>query len=653
MYFLGFFDNIKDGLFHAVIFIFRYLFLTIDKYIYQFIVFAYNIFIRLTSGKLLDSGEINKLFGRIGLILGLIMLFRVAFSFIQLLIDPDSFGDSKKGMTGVIKKTILVVVMLGMSTYVFNLLENIQAEVIKDNVIPKLLLPYEINDTDFGKSLSGNTFNSLIYENGDTSAAKECNADNFEIARLAILADMNYDYMAVCLNEYDDNNDNFIYEYNFIAATIVGVVMAWLVFSYCISVGVRLIQLTVLQIISPVAMIGYLSPKDENLFSNWLKKYIGTYLDIFIRIIIINFAVYLIALILGDGNAPSTFWDSVGDSKGLEHAYIQIVMILAILSFAKKAPDLIKSLFPGGMLDSGLGFGIEKPGETLAPLGRAAGFGAGALVGGGLSASARYHTNANLKGSTTKDKVLGALGGFASGATRGALAGGKSGNMISNLKTGVGNIRTADNNYDEFKNKGGTIPGMLKSKAADLVATSRGQKDRRQLEQNKYISDKLKGILDMAEQTSHYKQLMHEKDHLSSSDPQYRAKADALQARADAYAEAYLDTALQNNGIVGDYVSYEVNGVNMRGQISGGDQKSALQAYTDYLDVNSYVDTTSVEYRTAMDVNANTSVDRIGSSYSDVKAAQKAAQMSQSYIVGTEGYSKAQTNMGNNNNNEK
>ena len=54
------------------------------------IYYFYNVFEVLCNGRLLNTDSINQLFGRVSLLLGVIMLFRVAFTFIQAIIDPDA-----------------------------------------------------------------------------------------------------------------------------------------------------------------------------------------------------------------------------------------------------------------------------------------------------------------------------------------------------------------------------------------------------------------------------------------------------------------------------------------------------------------------------------------------------------------------------------
>ena len=163
-----------------------------------------------------------------------------------------------------------------------------------------------------------------------------------------------------------------------------------------------MVQMMVLEVISPAVFISYLSPKDDNnAFSKWISIYISTYIDVFIRIAIINFAATLIILlfsgadsrVLGDNIAVPgafAFWEHLNVSNVYTKYFYIVIMVLAILSFAKKAPELLKQLLPTNA--SGLSFsGAMKDITGLQGL---LGFGlgavtgtAGSFVGGGLSAN--------------------------------------------------------------------------------------------------------------------------------------------------------------------------------------------------------------------------------------------------------------------------
>lgn len=340
----------------------RYLFFFIGKFIYGAIRYVYNIFVTLCNGRILDNDSIMALFSRIGVILGVIMLFVVSFSVIQLLVDPDAIADKEKGIQNIVKKVIFVIIMLGVSGYVFNILTEVQAIVIERDIIPRLLLPKAVSTENVGGNLSAELF-MIFYQVNVDPPGDGCDETYRDETKVAI-ADDDWDYVPDCLIEGDGEDYVFYMEYNWLFSTLFGIAALYMIFSYCITVGVRLIQLTFLQIISPAAIIGYLSPKKDNIFSKWLKIYFSTYIDVFIRIAIINFAMYLIALIMdGWQNQTTGFWASVG-SPGLgTKGFIAAIMILAILQFAKKAPELLKQLLPQGA--SGLGYGVSTPSQFL------------------------------------------------------------------------------------------------------------------------------------------------------------------------------------------------------------------------------------------------------------------------------------------------
>ena len=378
----------------------------------------------MCSGKLLDNKALNSLFSRVGLILGLVMFMMVAFSFVKVLIDPDSFNDKQKGIPSIIKRVIMVIVMLGISSYVFSLLTNIQATILNNNVISKIVFPNSssVNTDAFGNVLSSQLFLTFytvrdIEVSDDADAQSKWCADNVNDVlgtEIALTGDFSIGYD--CLDAYGDIEDysgegtgkDFIVDFNYVFCTIVGIVVCYLLLTYCVSVGIRIVQLAVLQIISPMAIVSYLSPKQDNMFSKWTKIYISTYIDVFIRIAIINFVVYLSGLVIDswdEGN--SAFWTSVGSPEGFDKAIIGILMIIALLSFAKKAPDLIKQLIPQSA--SGIGFGLGNSGVSAL-----FGAGVGATVGaiGGFAA-----------GKGVVGKATGLLGGIGTGAFRGGKSG--------------------------------------------------------------------------------------------------------------------------------------------------------------------------------------------------------------------------------------
>ena len=141
----------------------------------------------------------------------------------------------------------------------------------------------------------------------------------------------------------DDTKEGM--ELNALFAIVSGAIAAIMYFSYCIEIGVRVAKLGVLQILSPIAVMLRIVPKQkEAFFDKWFKNVKDTYLDVFIRLLIINFALFAVSLIPG---VIKVLFSSIGniDSNGAIKALATVFIILGILQFGKECPDLIKEFF--------------------------------------------------------------------------------------------------------------------------------------------------------------------------------------------------------------------------------------------------------------------------------------------------------------------
>ena len=322
----------------------RYLMFSLSTFIYQLLMNLYDMFSALCTVRLLSNDILQELAKRVGYILGVVMLFYVILGFIQLLLNPDAINDGEKGATAIIKKTIIVIVMLGSANFAFELLYQIQVTVVSSNIISKLLLPYSvttvinsknstsnnngsmIDNEQFGSLLAEELFSSFytieefdesdIVSSSDTSSYNDCQTvvNNF---RNQLINERSFDLGYTCLNstivvnfkidettKSEDQETNVV-DFNWLLCPIVGLAAVYLMLMYCFKVGVRMVQLMFLEIISPMAIVSYLAPKKDTMFSKWKNIYISTYVDVFIRIAIINFAFFLVATVFsvtgGDG----------------------------------------------------------------------------------------------------------------------------------------------------------------------------------------------------------------------------------------------------------------------------------------------------------------------------------------------------------------
>ena len=473
----------------------RYLMFSLSTFIYQLLMNLYDMFSALCTVRLLSNDILQELAKRVGYILGVVMLFYVILGFIQLLLNPDAINDGEKGAVSIIKKTIIVIIMLGSANFAFELLYQIQVTVVSSNIISKLLLPYSvttvinsknstsnnnssmIDNEQFGSLLAEELFSSFytieefdesdIVSNSDTSSYNDCQTvvNNF---RNQLINERSFDLGYTCLNstivvnfkidettKSEDQETNVV-DFNWLLCPIVGLAAVYLMVMYCFKVGVRMVQLMFLEIISPMAIVSYLAPKKDTMFSKWKNIYISTYVDVFIRIAIINFAFFLVATVFSVTGGDGLEFQGTDFSS---NPFFKVIMILSILTFAKKAPELLGELLPKSASKLGFGASMKDIVGLGATVGGIAGLGISAIgrVPGAFgkvaqSAAIGYNNFKNARGFGKLGAAAGgvfrtagsALGGVmsvgtgaVSGAARGMQAGhGAKGQMLSAARAG-------------------------------------------------------------------------------------------------------------------------------------------------------------------------------------------------------------------------
>lgn len=457
----------------------RELLLALCKPVYQLIVYLYELFEAVATAEIITNENLTTIYNRVGLLLGMYMMFRIIFSFIQMLINPDYITDKEKGIGNIAKKAILVVVLLGITPFIFNKAIELQNFIVgvetKDNVIAKLIFPKEIIGSEkFGAVLSASLFDSFYrydddYDPNKATENSECyikpygEADGGTLYSHIANTNGNINAAKACLdNTWKPDEDrgelrySIAFTQNGLFALVVGLVVCYMLLNYTLMVGARVIQLAFLRLIAPMAILGYLSPKKDGMFEKWLKMCTTTYIDLFIRMAILFFVVFMIDAIIGGENG-------IALAKPFEHIWmVNIVMILALLIFGKKAPELLKELFPKGGAAS-LGYGLKSPKKLLDDMAggkqlwnatkRTAGFGMGALAGGAIG----------FLGGRGAGRISGLFGGIG----RGALSGAKKGGLWSNLK-GVGTKQAQVNKQKiDWKNNGSTWSGRMSQRMAN------------------------------------------------------------------------------------------------------------------------------------------------------------------------------------------
>ena len=529
-----------------------------------------------------------------------------------------------------------------------------------------------------------------------------CDADYLDNAELAIKVESNFEFAEQCVNaigEIDDSDSSlsgnietkkaYIIDFNWFMAIIVGLVTLWLLLSYCLNAGIRIVQLTLLQILSPVAIIGYLSPKDETTFTKWLKIYFSTYIDVFIRLAILNFIAYIMALIFEDSDG--VFWHSLGLDTSNDLAvkgFITVIICLALLSFAKKAPELLQKIFPTG--ESGLNLGFEKA-SSFAPAGMAAGIGLSTLGTSAVEAASRFKTQ--LKEHPEKglrSAFAASLGGLGSGMRHGFVDGFKKGNPLKNSYNAWKAGQARGNQYHELVKNGGSAWGQTKERLKDIAGQSTGALDDELVERSEQVEKSLSGLLDNAKGTSGYK-MFDERIKTASLNNQWDLVS-KLQDAQDQYLQDFVEKSLKGEITKDSKLSYDItateavtydkdvfdeNGTLVHGKgenildkngnvqyrtvsqtvstvTTGGDLIKSGSIQSGYAEIKEYVD--QVKPKT-MDSNGNISQTAItlpaakDANMGTIKGTIGQAQTTIQNVKGRSGYRAGQANKPNNKNN--
>lgn len=383
IYQLGIFQDIGDTIAQAL----RSLMGGIIVKIYELIEYMYLLFNYLAKAEILDNSFITGIYQKVGMILGLFMIFKLTFSLIQSLINPDKLTDKKTGFSQIIMRCVIAIVLLGITPSLFREAFKIQNFIVgssnKDNIIYKLVVGKNVTG-DFesmGRVIASNLYFSFFTDEDDnlnkgikdTIIESEANYyDRFRIDNYKKLVEEvendNLSFTDTLPYLTIQENGKYVIEFNWLLSLLFGVVFLYLMFTYCIQVATRVIQLAYLQLIAPVPILSYISDPD-GAFEKWLKQCATTFLDLFIRLAIIYFIMAIIDdVIVQFNNVSGVIFDSTGiptDDHGLL-VMVKVFIILGLLMFAKRVPELLKDLFPnmGGGAAS-LSFGLKKPKDTI------------------------------------------------------------------------------------------------------------------------------------------------------------------------------------------------------------------------------------------------------------------------------------------------
>lgn len=374
----------------------RSFFASIDSFIYKLIGTIYDMTIDITNIVFFGNNEnavvnLGDFTRKVYLLLGVFMVFKISFSFIRYLLNPEDFIDNGKGVQKLVQNVVLVLIMLIAVPWAFDKLYEIQRAILEDKVIERFIF----EEGDSGRATVGVADNPFAmsevcrwYENN------ECESPRSDDCQYKGAAASSGDYIALTLfkpfyqyntelfdyqNAADDDEvvipagycslnenmtidsflshhilddsttnswfateeDMYYIDYNFFLSTIVGIVGLLFMLSITFDVVIRCLKLGVLQMIAPIPIISYIDPaKGKNgMLTKYLKEVGMTWASVFIRLATLYFAVFIISKL----DLLSSL-DIVSEKSLGYRIWLNIIFVLGALMFAKQFPSWLEGI---------------------------------------------------------------------------------------------------------------------------------------------------------------------------------------------------------------------------------------------------------------------------------------------------------------------
>ena len=383
--------------------ILRDLWATLCQLIYRLIAWLYEMFINIAQVDFLSQDSIKEVYKRVTMIFTIIMVFYITFELVKYVVQPDAMTDKEQGAGNIVKKIMIVIVLIAFTPDIFSAAYKVQNTLLKNQVISKVILGKQnVQMSTYGRAFASNMLGMFYYVDENVwKDDKKCDGISCKTVVNINLSSLNergtLEFLHHGLNDgekvktTDEAKKSFRYFITFdgLLAVIVGGVIAYILVLYCVDAGTRVGQLAFLQIIAPIPIIGYLSPKKDGIFQKWYKQCLATYLDLFIRLTVI-YLVLMLCDLLGKAYHDGTLFNNIPDVSQTTKVFMYIFIVMGLLLLGQRVPKMLKELFPSMSAASG-NLGL-KAGERVAPMAaRAIGAGLGLssnLVRGGIRRAA-------------------------------------------------------------------------------------------------------------------------------------------------------------------------------------------------------------------------------------------------------------------------
>ena len=431
------------------------LFASIDKALYSVIAFLYQIFFNVANASIISGETVKAFFSRVQLILGIIVLFKLAITLIGGIVDPDKITNGKSGASKIVTRVVTALIMLVLivplnipedaieagsyesqlnnNGILFGTLYEFQNRILLNNTLAKLILGTNKSTTDFSSSddvkEAGNNLALVILKSFVTINMAEGQENNEDVSAVNRMCKEDADgdiqvYQSATninqvLNLASAHCEANYYEFSYLIlfSSVAAAFVIIIVLGFTLDVAVRAFKLAFLRLISPIPIISYIDEKTENTFNTWSKAVMSTYIDLFIRLAILYFIIFIIEEFGRSGITMDT-------SGGMVGALSWVIIIIGLFYFGKEAPKFITEslgIKSGGTgIFSGFGKLVGAVGGTAAVAKGVVSSGIAAGRANKLSNEARGNDNSTV--SNVGAGILGGISGMATGVKAMATA---------------------------------------------------------------------------------------------------------------------------------------------------------------------------------------------------------------------------------------
>ncbi len=465
-------DTISSGI--------HYVLLWIDSAVYWFASQCYQLFIKLSSTRIFEDSFFANFSNRIYTILGVFMLFYLAYALLTAIVDPEKFVKGDKGVSSIATNLVVSLILLGLLPTIFNYAYRLQNYVLSSNLIGSLILGTPVLDVEnaddgnneamirYGDVLSYTVLNTFLnpeninFNIGTTGSSNytwyDFKADVLENSNYSAMKSM---HTAVAkkvpqLDSGGSEGQEVRINYIPVISTAAGIFLIYILLSFTIDLGIRVIKFAFYQLIAPIPVIMRAVPGKKGTFDKWLKQTLSVYFEVFVRVGVMYMAIYFINAIAHSTSLNQFF----GEGSGIQGKLAFVLVIMGIFAFAKQVPKLISDLL--GIDTGGLKLGI---GEKLKAGGA---FTGGAMLGAGVTSLVQNGVNSanNIRKNMGKEKGLKAKAlAFGSGLLNAPLS------MVAGATSGMFNAFNAGKDAKNF--------GDMKKAAESGVTKSVANRERR------------------------------------------------------------------------------------------------------------------------------------------------------------------------------